>query len=206
MISLIERMSVNRRTVLAGTAAVGGSYLLPASARAQDSQPTRGGTLLISMPYNPAALDPLTGRNNPDFNSLFTIYDTLIDFDPETLELKPMLAKSWEFTGPTTLVLELEEGVEFHDGEPFNAEAVVFHLERCVSNPRSNVKSDVSSIEKVEATGTHQVSVNIAEVTAAADQTGGSAQAVHGSANHLAGQSGELKKEVENFLQKVRAA
>src|SRR5690606_32109549 len=136
---LIERANVSRRTVLAGAAAAGGSLLLPATARAQASEPTRGGTLRISMPYNPAALDPLTGRNNPDFNSLFTIYDTLIDFEPETLELRPMLAKSWEFTDPTTLVLELVEGVEFHDGEPFNAEAVVFHLDRCKNYARSNV-------------------------------------------------------------------
>jgi len=151
--------NVNRRTVLAGAAAAGGSLILPAMARAQDAQPVSGGTLRAAMPYNPAALDPLTGRNNPDFNTLFTIYDALIDFDPETLELKPMLAKSWEFKDPTTLVLELVEGVEFHDGEPFNAEAVVFHLDRCKNYARSNVKSDVASIETVEATGPYQVTI-----------------------------------------------
>ncbi|WP_051469810.1 ABC transporter substrate-binding protein [Chelativorans sp. J32] len=151
--------NITRRAMLAGTAAFGGSLVLPAQARAQAPQPTTGGTLRVAMPYNPAALDPLTGRNNPDFNTLFAIYDALIDFDPNTLELKPMLAKSWTFTDPTTLVLELVEGVEFHDGEPFNAEAVVFHLERCMNYARSNVKSDVASIDKVEATGPYQVTI-----------------------------------------------
>ena len=50
------------------------------------------------MPYNPAALDPMTGRNLPDFDTLYAVFDALIDFVPETLELKPGLAKSWTFT------------------------------------------------------------------------------------------------------------
>jgi len=153
--------NLNRRAVLTAAAAIGTAALLPATARAETGTPKKGGMLRVAVPYNPAALDPLTGRNNTDFNSLFAIYDTLIDFDPDTLELKPMLAKSWTFADPKTLVLELQEGVEFHDGEPFNAEAVVFHLERCRNYPRSNVKSDVASIDKAEATGPYQVSIRL---------------------------------------------
>src|SRR5690606_10188627 len=111
--------------------------------------------------FNPAALDPLTGRNNPDFNSFFTMFDALIGFDPLTLEYEPMLATSWEFTDPTTLVLALREGVEFDDGEPFNAEAVVCHIERGINYERSNVKSDLAVVESVEATGPYQVSIKL---------------------------------------------
>lgn len=153
--------NLTRRSLLAGTAAVGGSLLLPATVRAQTGQPTSGGTLRLVIPFNPAALDPLTGRNNPDFNTLYMMFDALIGFDPNTLEHQPMLATSWEFTDPTTLVLQLREGVEFHDGEPFNAEAVVFQLERCASYEKSNVKSDVAVIEKVEATGPYEVSIRL---------------------------------------------
>ena len=46
------------------------------------------------------------------------VFDALIDFEPQTLELKPGLAKCWKFTDPKTLVLELVEGVKFHDGTP----------------------------------------------------------------------------------------
>ena len=95
------------------------------------------------MPYNPGAVDPMTGRNLPDFNVLYAVFDALIDFEPQTLELKPGLAKSWKFTDPKTLVLDLVEGVKFHDGTPFNAEAVKFNLERYKSDPRSNVKADI---------------------------------------------------------------
>jgi len=152
---------LTRRSLLAGTAAAGGLLLMPAMARAQEAQPRSGGTLRVVVPFNPAALDPLTGRNNPDFNTLLMMFDALIGFDPETLDLQPMLATAWEFTDPTTLVLDLREGVEFHDGEPFNAEAVVFHIERGKNYDKSNVKSDLEVVEKVEATGPYQVSLKL---------------------------------------------
>jgi ABC-type dipeptide transport system, periplasmic component len=107
----------SRRSVLKGAAAAGAGMMLPLGAMAQD-MPRRGGTLRVSMPYNPASLDPITGRNLPDFNSLFAIYDTLIGYDSTTLELQPMLASSWSWADASTLVLELREGVTFHDGTP----------------------------------------------------------------------------------------
>jgi len=153
--------NINRRTLLAASAALGGSLLLPAQARAQAPQPRRGGTLRISMPYNPAALDPMTGRNQPDFNALYALYDALVDFDPDTLEMKPGLAKAWNFPDSTTLVMDLREGVEFHDGTPFDAEAVKFNLDRSMTDQRSNVKSDLTTVASVEVTGPHQVTLKL---------------------------------------------
>ena len=103
----------------------------------------------------------MTGRNLPDFNVLYAVFDALIDFDAETLELKPGLAKSWKFTDPKTLVLDLVEGVNFHDGTPFNAEAVKFNLERYKNDPRSNVKADIATVESVEVTGKSQVTIKL---------------------------------------------
>jgi peptide/nickel transport system substrate-binding protein/glutathione transport system substrate-binding protein len=151
---------VGRRAVLAGGVAAASLAALPRGLRAA---PRRGGTLHVAMPYNPAALDPATGRNTPDFNTLYTLYDALIDFDPDTLALKPALAKSWRFTDPKTLVLDLIDGVEFHDDTPFNAEAVKFNLDRYKSNPRSNAKSDLNSVAAVEVTGKSQVTIHLAK-------------------------------------------
>ena len=153
--------TINRRTMLTATAAVGGAMMLPAGAFAQAAEAKKGGVLKVAMPYNPAALDAMTGRNVPDFNSLYALYDSLISFDPDTLELQPMLATKWEFTDPTTLVLDLREGVKFHDGSDFNAEAVVFYFNRCETDPRSNVKSDLVSVASYEATGPHQVTMKL---------------------------------------------
>jgi len=159
--------NVDRRELLKGGGALGTVALLPAVARAQQAEePARGGKLRVAMPYNPASLDPTTGRNVPDFNSLYSLFDALIDFDPETLELRPGLARAWEFSDPKTLVLDLVEGVVFHDGTPLDAEAVKFNLDRSIGNPRSNVKSDLTAVDVVEATGTHRVTIRLRQPNA----------------------------------------
>jgi peptide/nickel transport system substrate-binding protein/glutathione transport system substrate-binding protein len=156
---------LDRRDLLKGTAALGGALLLPGSLRtaaaAEAGAPRKGGTLRIAMPYNPASIDPMTGRNLTDLNVLYQVYDALIDFDPDTIDLKPGLAKAWKFTDPKTLVLDLESGIEFHDGTPFTAEVVKFNLDRYKNDKRSNVKSDLGSVASVEITGKNQVTLHL---------------------------------------------
>jgi peptide/nickel transport system substrate-binding protein/glutathione transport system substrate-binding protein len=148
-----------RRGLLKGAAAAGGALLLPGTLRA--AEPRRGGTLRVSMTYNPAALDPMTGRNAPDFNTLLAIYEGLIDLDPPTLQPKPGLAKAFTWKDPTTLVLDLEQNVTFHDGTKFDAEAVKFNLDRYRGDARSNVKPDCSTIDRVDVTGPYQVTLHL---------------------------------------------
>ena len=155
----MKEMTLDRRDVLKGAAAAGAALLLPAAAKAAPTQPRAGGTLRVSMPYNPAALDPMTGRNLPDFNTLYAIFDALIDYDPPTLDLKPGLAKAWRFIDAKTLVLDLVGGVEFHDGTPFDAAAAKFNLDRYLTDPRSNVKSDLNTVKGVEITGKSQIAI-----------------------------------------------
>jgi ABC-type transport system substrate-binding protein len=152
--------SPDRRTLLQGASAMGGAMLLPGGALAQD-KPRRGGTLRVSMTYNPAALDPMTGRNAPDFNTLLAIYDPLIDIDPQTLEPTPGLAKSWSWKDPKSLVLDLREGVKFHDGTAFDAEAVKFNLDRAKTDARSNLKADMESIDAVEVISPYQAIIKL---------------------------------------------
>jgi peptide/nickel transport system substrate-binding protein len=151
---------LDRRTLIKGAVAGAGALALPEAVLAQ-AAPRKGGTLRLAIPYNPAAVDPMTGRNLPDFNVLYAVFDALIDYVPQTLELKPGLAKSWAFTDTKTLVLELVDNVNFHDGTPFNAEAVKFNLERYKSDPRSNVKADIASVDSVEVTGKSQVTLKL---------------------------------------------
>src|SRR5215471_5303821 len=141
----IDQVMLDRRDVMRGTAAAAGALLLPAAAVAQGT-PRKGGILRLAMPYNPGSVDPMTGRNLTDFDVLYAVFDALIDFEPKTLELKPGLAKSWKFTDPKTLVLELVDNAKFHDGTEFDAEAVKFNLERYKNDQRSNVKADLSSV------------------------------------------------------------
>jgi ABC-type transport system substrate-binding protein len=155
-----DRMLIDRRTILQGTTAAAGAMALPNIAFSQGT-PRRGGTLRVAMPFNPASVDPMTGRNLPDFNVLYAVFDALIDFDAKTLELKPGLAKAWKFTDPKTLVLDLVDGVKFHDGTPFNADAVKINLERYKSEQRSNVKADLVTLDKVEVNSPTQVTLRL---------------------------------------------
>ena len=69
-------------------------------------------------------------RRGLDHAFLYTIFDTLIEFECDTLKPMPGLAESWKFADPKTLVLNIRPGVLFHDGTPLDAEAVKFNLER----------------------------------------------------------------------------
>jgi peptide/nickel transport system substrate-binding protein/glutathione transport system substrate-binding protein len=160
MENIIDRILLDRRGLVKGAAAAAGAVLLPGGGLAQGT-PRKGGILRVAMPYNPGSVDPMTGRNLTDFNVLYGVFDALVDFEPLTLELKPGLAKTWKFTDLKTLVLELVEGVSFHDGSPFNADAVKFNLDRYKNDPRSNVKSDLGSVETVEVSGPHQVTIRL---------------------------------------------
>jgi ABC-type transport system substrate-binding protein len=155
---------LDRRQVLKTGAAAGVAAMLPGIAFADT--PRRGGTLRLAMPYNPASIDPMTGRNLPDFNVLYAIYDALIDFDPDTLNLRPGLAKSWTFKDSKTLVLDLVDGVDFQDGTPFNPEAVKFNLDRYRSDKRSNVKADLNAVAEVEISGKNQVTLHLSRPNA----------------------------------------
>lgn len=68
------------------------------------------------------------------------------------MEVQPELATSWEQTGPTTWELKLREGVTFHNGEPFDAEAAAFSIERVLDpDNESALTSFIPTIKSVEA-------------------------------------------------------
>ncbi len=138
---------------LAGTTLSGVSFA--------QSTPKRGGILRISAPANPSSLDPATGGAGSDHAFLFTMYDTLTEWEFDTLKPKPGLAESWSFADPTTLVLNIRPGVTFHDGTPLDAEAVKFNLERNKSDPKSNIKADLAAMESAAVTGPMQVTLKL---------------------------------------------
>ena len=67
------------------------------------------------------------------------VWDQLIYRDPKTFEYKPLLAESWEQLSDTVWQFKLRQGVTFHNGEPFDADDVVFTL-NWISNPENGVK------------------------------------------------------------------
>ena len=125
-------------------------------------EPTRGGVLRVSAEAQPSTLDPMAGNIGSDHMFLYPIYDTLVDLDPETGEAVPMLATDWEFEDPQTLIMELRDDVTFHDGEPFDAEAVAFNIDRAQNDPNTNIAPDVGSVTSVEVVDEHTVELSLA--------------------------------------------
>ena len=79
--------------------------------------------------------------------------DKLVDVSPD-LKIVPQLATEWNWSDDgKALTMKLREGVKFQDETPFNAEAVVATIERNMTLPESRRKSELTSVEKVEATG-----------------------------------------------------
>lgn len=152
------RPDLNRRKVLLGLTAAGavGVVGLPKGAKAQDA-----GVLRVVANANPSSLDPATGGAGTDHVFLYNMFDTLVDWDPATLAPLPGLANSFDFTDPQTLVLRLEEGVTFHDGTPFDAEAVKVNLDRNRSSDVSNIRTDLASVDSVDVTGPLEVTVRL---------------------------------------------
>jgi peptide/nickel transport system permease protein/peptide/nickel transport system substrate-binding protein len=155
-------MKTHRRGFVAGAIAL-------ATARESWAQATskKGGILKIAAPTNPSSLDPATGGSGQDHAFLYPIFDTLVAFDYPTLKAEPGLAESWKFTDPKTLVMNLRDGVLFHDGTPCDAAAVKFNLDRNKSDVRSSIKADLLTVDSIEVSGPRQVTLKLNQADSA---------------------------------------
>lgn len=88
------------------------------------------------------------------------IYDGLFDATPD-LDVVPALATGGGFVDDTTVELELREGVDWHDGEPFTAEDVKFTVELYQDYTSSSQVPFYEPIESVEVLGDHEVRFNL---------------------------------------------
>lgn len=112
---------------------------------------------------------------DPYYNTLRTglvvahhAWDTLIYRDPETFQLKPLLATSWRYADDTTIEFELRANVKFHDGSPFTAEDVVYTVQSILSDKQVAVPSNFSFIAGAEAADSTHVRIKLKRVFPAA--------------------------------------
>jgi peptide/nickel transport system substrate-binding protein len=117
--------------------------------------------LRIGLQEDPDVLDPDQSRTFVGRIVYASLCDKLVDITPD-LEIVPQLATGWSWSEDgKTLTMDLREGVTFHDGTPFDAEAVKANIERSKNMPESRRKSEVKSIESVAVTGPHQVAFTL---------------------------------------------
>jgi peptide/nickel transport system substrate-binding protein len=138
-------------------------------------------TFVFGAPGEPVQLDPAIISDGISQRVTNQIFDTLVRYRGSTTEIEPGLAEKWEVSADGTVwTLHLRHNVKFHDGEPLDAGAVVWNLERWwrTSHPQhdNQVKAgqtfqhweaqfegfdDKSLVAKVESTGSHTVRITL---------------------------------------------
>jgi len=121
---------LTRRGLLAASTALALTFGGATGAVAQ----TPPGVLIVGQIAEPKALDPAAVTAVNDFRILMNVYDGLVRYRDGTLEVEPSLATDWEISEDgTEYTFTLREGVSFHDGTPFDAEAVKFNFDRMLN-------------------------------------------------------------------------
>lgn len=119
--------------------------------------------LVVALQADATHLDPHVSGNGTSNTITNTMYEALVTFDSD-VNVIPMLAKSWTVSEDgKSYTFILNEGIKFHDGEPFNAEAVKANYERGLSDSTLRLASQVSTWESVVADSEYQVTINLKE-------------------------------------------
>jgi peptide/nickel transport system substrate-binding protein len=119
--------------------------------------------LTLDVSVDLTNLDPHKATYSFDMNFLEAIYDRLFDIT-KTGEVIPMLATEYEWVDDgAALDLTLREGVVFHDGTPFDAEAVKANIERAKTLEGSAVAVELTTVDSVEVIDETHVRLNMAQ-------------------------------------------
>src|SRR5471032_2541737 len=117
--------------------------------------------LRIGIGDDPDVLDPTLSRSYTTRIVFASICDKLFDID-ENLKIVPQLALGYETSADgKALTIKLRPGVKFHDGEPFDAAAAKYSLDRHVTMKGSYRRAEVGPIESVDVVDPLTVRINL---------------------------------------------
>jgi peptide/nickel transport system substrate-binding protein len=111
--------------------------------------PVHAQTLRIALRQDLDVLDPTLATTYVGRIVFAGLCDKLFDID-EKLRIVPQLATGYEWADDRTLVIRLRQGVKFHNGEPLDAAAVKYSMERHLNLQGSFRRSEINSIDRVE--------------------------------------------------------
>lgn len=115
-----------------------------------------GGTLIVARLSDATTLDPHFITDIPSANVVYEkVYQTLVVPD-KNMDPKPLLAKEWKQLDDVTWEFKLQEGVKFHDGAPFNSEAVKTNFDRILdpatASPQAGKLEMIKEIKVIDET------------------------------------------------------
>jgi peptide/nickel transport system substrate-binding protein len=111
-------------------------------------------TFVMAVSNEPDTLDPAIAYAIGDARFLRAVYERLVSYKGATTEVQPELATSWTMSADAkTYTFKLRKGVKFHDGAPFNADAVKFTYDRLlkINKGPAWMFEGIASIEVVDA-------------------------------------------------------
>jgi peptide/nickel transport system substrate-binding protein len=110
---------------------VAGAALAAALGCSQAATPVAGDRLVVARSTDAISLDPARTSDIESLEVAEQVYGRLVRFAAGRLEPEPDLATSWSVSDDGTIwTFDLRPNVRFHDGTPFDADAVVFSFER----------------------------------------------------------------------------
>jgi peptide/nickel transport system substrate-binding protein len=150
------RRSISRRRFLTtAAAAAAGSVAAVRGVTARSvfaAAAQTGGTLVYAVDQPITKLDPNLDAHRTNEIVFYQIFDPLIVRDKRDNKFKPWLARSWDVSADgRAYTLHLRAGITFHDGTPFNAEAVKFNFDR-VHNPALASQATPTAVGFYEST------------------------------------------------------
>ncbi|HET6630695.1 MAG TPA: ABC transporter substrate-binding protein [Woeseiaceae bacterium] len=160
---MAARMAIRRFIARFGLA---GLLIALVAACAPDSAGVPQDVLVVGQVAEPQSLDPATVTAVNDFRILVNLYEGLVRYAPDSLEVEPAIAESWTISEDGRIyTFTLRKGLTFHDGTPVDAAAVKFNFDRMLdeNHPMHEETGPFplafffDAIEKTEALDDHTV-------------------------------------------------
>ncbi len=156
-------------SMLAVTACGGGSNQASqagtADQKAEAQAPAGKKVVNIGLKADPPSLDPSKSNALVDRQVQNSIYDKLFDLDKDG-NIVPVLVDSYDISEDgLTYTFKLKQGIKFHDGTDFNAEAVRFNIERNREDT-SRRKNEMKFVEQVNVLDASTVEVKLSQAFA----------------------------------------
>lgn len=116
----------------------------------------------LVMPFSPGdRLDPAFGYSGWYMRQA-GIYETLFSYDEE-MNLVPELATGYKLESDTEWIIHLREGVVFHDGTPFNADAAIRSIKRVKDDPENRWHDQYSFVDSISAEDDYTIKIETKE-------------------------------------------
>ena len=140
--------------------------------KTQTSQPANNldnNRISIGTTLKPRTLDPADNYELAGLNVIYNVGESLYTYELGTTEIKPLLATEMPEVDSEGLIYQipLRQGVTFHDGAPFNAEAMAFSLQRFIENGGKPAFLLGDVVNKIEATGEYELKITLKQPFAA---------------------------------------